>query len=87
MQSLSYIGPNTWNKHLNNLKTTTSINWFEHNIKKFFLKKLKTELLLMITVLKPLAKSILIPVGLTAAVSATDAVLHQKMWTSKSEQH
>ena len=32
--------------------------------------------------LKPLAKSVLIPVGLTAAASATDAVLHKKMFGS-----
>ena len=45
MQSLSYIGPSTWNKLPNNLKTATSINCFKHNIKKYFLKKLsETEL-------------------------------------------
>ena len=31
-------------------------------------------------VLKPLAKSVLIPLGLTAAASATDAVIHKKMF-------
>ena len=40
MQSLSYIGPSTWNKFPNNLKTATSINCFKHDIKKYFLKKL-----------------------------------------------
>ena len=30
-------------------------------------------------VLKPLAKSVLIPLGLTAAVSATDAAIHKKI--------
>ena len=40
MQSLSYVGPNTWNKLRNNLKTATSVNCFKHNIKKYFLKKL-----------------------------------------------
>ena len=40
MQSLSYVGPSTWNKLLNNLKTPTSVNYFKHNIKKHFLKKL-----------------------------------------------
>ena len=34
---------------------------------------------LMKNVLKQLAKSILIPLGLTAAVSAIDAALHKKM--------
>ena len=33
-------------------------------------------------VLKPLAKSVLIPLGLTAAASATDAVIHKKMFGS-----
>ena len=33
-------------------------------------------------VLKTLAKSVLIPLGLTAAASATDAVIHKKMFGS-----
>ena len=33
-------------------------------------------------VLKPLAKSILIPLGLTAAAAATDAAIHKKMFES-----
>ena len=36
----------------------------------------------MKNVLKPLAKSVLIPLGLTAASSATDAAIHQKMFGS-----
>ena len=40
MESLSYVGPSTWNKLANNLTTNTSINCFKHNIKKYFLKKL-----------------------------------------------
>ena len=40
MQSLSYVGPSTWNKLPNNLKTAVSVNCFEHDIKKCFLKKL-----------------------------------------------
>ena len=43
---------------------------------------LKTGLLLMKNVLKPLAKSDLIPLGLTAAASATDAAIHNKMFGS-----
>ena len=39
-QSLSYVGPSTWNKLPNNLKTASSVNCFKHNIKKYFLKKL-----------------------------------------------
>ena len=33
-------------------------------------------------VLKPLAKSVLIPLGLTAAASATNAAIHKKMFGS-----
>ena len=40
MQHLSYVGPSTWNKLPNNLKTSTSVNCFKDNIKKYFLKKL-----------------------------------------------
>ena len=35
-------------------------------------------------VLKPLAKSILIPSGVTASVSATDAAIHKKMFGSNT---
>ena len=34
------------------------------------------------SVLKPLAKSVLIPLGLTAAGSSTDAAIHKKMFGS-----
>ena len=43
---------------------------------------LKTGLLLIQNVPKPLAKSVLIPLGLTAAASTTDAVIYQKMFGS-----
>ena len=43
---------------------------------------LKTGLPLIGNVLKPLAKSVLIPLGLTAAASATDAAIHKKMFGS-----
>ena len=43
---------------------------------------LKTGLPLIGNVLKPLAKSVLIPLGLTAAASATDAGIHKKMFES-----
>ena len=43
---------------------------------------LKTGLPLIRTVLKPLAKSILIPLGLAAAASATDAAIRKKMFGS-----
>ena len=39
---------------------------------------LKTELPLMKSVIKPLAKSVLIPLRLTAAASAVDAGIHKK---------
>ena len=40
---------------------------------------LKTELLLIKHVIKPLAKSVLIPLGLTAAASSADAGIHKKI--------
>ena len=43
---------------------------------------LKTGLPLMKNVLKPLAKNVLISLGLTAAASTTDAAIHEKMFES-----
>ena len=43
---------------------------------------LKTGLPLMKNVLKPLVKSILISLGLTAAAAAADATIHQKIFGS-----
>ena len=43
---------------------------------------LKTGSSLMKNVLKPLAKSVLIPLGLTASASAVDAAIHKKMFGS-----
>ena len=43
---------------------------------------LKTGLPLIGNVFKPLAKSVLIPLGLTAAASATDAAIHKKIFGS-----
>ena len=40
---------------------------------------LKTGLPLMKSIIKPLAESVLIPLGLTAAASATDAGIHKKI--------
>ena len=42
----------------------------------------KTGLPLIVNVLKPLAKSVLIPLGLTAATSAADAAIYKKMFGS-----
>ena len=44
---------------------------------------LKTRLPLIKNAIKPLAKSILIPLGLTAAASAADAGIHKKYWDLK----
>ena len=44
---------------------------------------LKTGLPLMKSVIKPLAKSVLIPLGLTAAASAADAGVHKKIREGK----
>ena len=43
---------------------------------------LKTGLLLIANVLKPLANRVLIPLGLTAAASSTDAAIHKKIFGS-----
>ena len=42
----------------------------------------KTGLPLIVNVLKPLAKSVLTPLGLTAATSASDAAIYKKMFGS-----
>ena len=44
---------------------------------------LKTGLSLIKNVIKPLAKSVLIPYGLTAAASAADAGIHENIRTRK----
>ena len=49
---------------------------------KLLLPLLKTGLPLIENILKPLAKSVLIPLKLTAVASATDAVIHKKMFGS-----
>ena len=41
---------------------------------------LKTRLILIKNVIKALAKSVLIPLGLTAAASAADTGIHKKSW-------
>ena len=46
---------------------------------------LKTGLSLIKNVIKPLAKSLLIPLGLTAAASATDAGKHKKILGSGTQ--
>ena len=43
---------------------------------------IKTRLPLIANILKPLAKSVLIPLGLTAVASVTDAAIHKKMFGS-----
>ena len=47
---------------------------------------LKTGLSLIKSVIKPLAKSVLVPLGLTAAASAADSGIHKKslrIWSIK----
>ena len=46
---------------------------------------LRTGLPIMKSVIKPLAKSVLIPLGLTAAASAADAGIHKKILGSGSD--
>ena len=48
-------------------------------LSKFLGRLLKTGLPLIKSVIKPLAKSVLIPLGLTAAASAADAGIHKKI--------
>ena len=48
---------------------------------------LKTGLPLISNVIKPLAKSVLIPFGLTAEASAADAGMHKKYWDQEIQQH
>ena len=52
------------------------------NIKLSKTQLLKTGLPLLKNVLKPLAKSVLIPLGLTASASAIDAAIHKKIFGS-----
>ena len=47
---------------------------------------LKSGLPLMKDILKPLAKSVLIPLELTAAASVTDAAIHKKCLDQKQQQ-
>ena len=71
-----------------NNNTSTNIKFSKTQINKIiqsggFLGKLlgpllKTGLPLIKNVIKPLAKSVLIPLGLTAAASAADAGIHKK---------
>ena len=39
--ALSYIDPTFWNKTLDTLKCTKTLNAFKHNLKKYFLNELK----------------------------------------------
>ena len=48
---------------------------------------LKTGLTLIKNVIKPLAKSVLIPLGLTAAASVADTGIHKRIWTQSSFIH
>ena len=48
---------------------------------------LKTRLPLIKNVIKPLAKTVLIPLGLTAAASAAHAGIHKKYQDQEISQH
>ena len=51
-------------------------------LSRLFVPLLKAGFSLIGNVLKPLANSVLIPLGLTAAASATNAAIHKKMFGS-----
>ena len=54
-------------------------------IGRFLSPLLKTRLPLMKNVIKPLANSVLIPLGLTAAASEADAGIHKKSWNLEKQ--
>ena len=58
------------------------IGQWEGSLSKLSGPLLKTGLSLMKSVLKSLAKGVLIPLGLTATAAATDAAIHQKKFGS-----
>ena len=64
------------------LKLSSNVVGDSNDENNFPHKLFLTGLPLMKNVLKPLAKSILIPLGLTAAVSATDTAMHKKYFGS-----
>ena len=53
-------------------------------LERLFGPLLKTELPLIKNLIKPLAKSVLISLGLTAAASAVDAGVHKKILGSRN---
>ena len=64
------------------LKLSSNVVGYSNDENNFPHKLLLTGLPLMKNVLKLLAKSIFIPLGLTAAASATDAAIHKKYFGS-----
>ena len=40
-KSISFIGPSVWNALPDNIKQTTNVNSFKHNVKKHYLEKFK----------------------------------------------
>ena len=61
---------------------TRKITSEEGGFLKFLRPLLTTDLSLMKTAFTPLAKSLLVPLGLTAAASATDAAIQKKSFRS-----
>ena len=41
LNSLSYLGPSLWNKLPENIKQSSSLNTFKHEVKEHFLKNLQ----------------------------------------------
>ena len=82
--------PKLWKAFANNSSATIKLSKAQlHKIGqsgrflgRLFGPFLKIELPLIRNVLKPLAKSVLIPFGLTPAAAATDAAIHKKMFGS-----
>ena len=63
-----------------NFQEINYLRWYnrEGSLGRLLGPLLKTGLPLISNVIKPLAKSVLIPLGLTAAASAADAGIHKK---------
>ena len=64
--------------------TTKKITSQERGFLNFLKPWMTAGLLLMKNVIRPLAKSVLIPLGLTAAAAATDATIQKKIYGSGS---
>ena len=70
------------NKIKNDVKDKTGTNTIQSGgfLRRLLGPLLKAGLPFIKNVIKPLAKSVLIPLGLTVAASAADAAIHKKYW-------